>query len=171
MSSYRLDTGGTIDRRRRIAFTFDGRPIAAHPGDTVASALLAAGVRLVGRSFKYHRPRGLVAAGVEEPNGLVTLRQGGRREPNTPATVAEVSDGLVVAVKGLGGYHLAVDAKAVASSWPVGVPITVHAFRRDELFVATLTPQPPPDTTVWIEVDAADHPGRAAWARPAGGGR
>ena len=63
-------------------------------GDTLASALLAAGVRLVGRSFKYHRPRGILTAGSEEPNALVELRSGARREPNTRATVAELFDGL-----------------------------------------------------------------------------
>ena len=65
--------------------------------DTLASALLANGVRLVGRSFKYHRPRGTVAAGAEEPNALVELRSGARREPNTRATVAELYDGLEAA--------------------------------------------------------------------------
>ena len=74
---------------------FDGRQLAAHPGDTLASALLANGVRLVGRSFKYHRPRGVLAAGSEEPNALVTVGQGAAATPNTRATVQEVYDGLV----------------------------------------------------------------------------
>ncbi|PWE29711.1 sarcosine oxidase subunit alpha [Pararhodobacter marinus] len=87
--------GGLIDRSRTLAFTFDGKRYQGHPGDTLASALLANGVRLVGRSFKYHRPRGIVAAGSEEPNALVTLREGARAEPNTRATVAELYDGLV----------------------------------------------------------------------------
>ena len=90
---FRLD-GGAIDRGRSLAFRFDGRPLAGHPGDTLASALLANGVRLVGRSFKYHRPRGIFAAGSEEPNALVELRSGASREPNTRATVAELFDGL-----------------------------------------------------------------------------
>jgi len=63
-------------------------------GDTLASALVANGVRLVGRSFKYHRPRGILTAGSEEPNALVELRTGARREPNTLATTAELYDGL-----------------------------------------------------------------------------
>ncbi len=68
--------------------------MTGHPGDTLASALLANGVRLVGRSFKYHRPRGILSAGSEEPNALVELRSGARREPNTRATTIELYDGL-----------------------------------------------------------------------------
>ena len=90
---FRLD-GGAIDRSRSLAFRFDGRRMTGHPGDTLASALLANGVRLVGRSFKYHRPRGIFSAGSEEPNALVELRSGAHREPNTRATVAELFDGL-----------------------------------------------------------------------------
>ena len=63
-------------------------------GDTLASALLANGVRLVGRSFKYHRPRGFLSAGVEEPNGLFTLGEGARTEPNVPGTTTELYEGL-----------------------------------------------------------------------------
>jgi sarcosine oxidase subunit alpha len=92
---HRLPAGGHIDRATRLAFTFDGRRYEGHPGDTLASALLANGVRLVGRSFKYHRPRGIFSAGVEEPNALVELREGARREPNTRATVVELFDGLI----------------------------------------------------------------------------
>ncbi len=90
----RLSTGGLIDRTRTWRFSFDGRPYRGHPGDTLASALLANDVRLVGRSFKLHRPRGILSAGPEEPNALVELRDGARREPNTRATVAELYDGL-----------------------------------------------------------------------------
>jgi NADPH-dependent 2,4-dienoyl-CoA reductase/sulfur reductase-like enzyme len=71
--SHRVGAGGRIDRSRSIAFTLEGRRLQGFGGDTLASALLAQGVRLLGRSFKYHRPRGLLAAGVEEPNGLLTL--------------------------------------------------------------------------------------------------
>ena len=94
MSASRLPHGGLIDRDRRLLFSFDGRGYAGYPGDTLASALLANDVRLVGRSFKYHRPRGIMTAGPEEPNALVELRQGPRREPNTRATMAELYDGL-----------------------------------------------------------------------------
>ena len=90
----RLSSGGRVDRTRRIEFRFDGQSFEGHPGDTLASALLANGVRLMGRSFKYHRPRGALTAGPEEPSALVELRLGARREPNTRATVAELFDGL-----------------------------------------------------------------------------
>ncbi len=92
--SARLKDGGLIDRSKPLHFTFDGNPYTGYAGDTLASALLANGVRLVGRSFKYHRPRGILTAGSEEPNALVELRSGARREPNTKATTAELYDGL-----------------------------------------------------------------------------
>jgi NADPH-dependent 2,4-dienoyl-CoA reductase/sulfur reductase-like enzyme len=87
-------SGGQIDRSKTLRFQFDGVSYNGHPGDTLASALLANGVRLMGRSFKYHRPRGPISAGSEEPNALVELRSGARQEPNTRATVAELFDGL-----------------------------------------------------------------------------
>src|SRR5215468_9528298 len=90
----RLARGGLIDRSRSLTFQFDGKRFSGCAGDTLASALLAAGVRLVGRSFKYHRPRGILTAGPDEPNALVELRSGARREPNTRATTAELFDGL-----------------------------------------------------------------------------
>jgi sarcosine oxidase subunit alpha len=93
-ASHRLSAGGLVDRGTKLAFTFDGVAYEGHPGDTLASALVANGVRLLGRSFKYHRPRGLLAAGAEEPNALVELREGARREPNTRATAVELFDGL-----------------------------------------------------------------------------
>lgn len=95
--SHRLPHGGLVDRQSPREFTFDGRRYAGYAGDTLASALLANDVRLVGRSFKYHRPRGILSAGNEEPNALVELRTGARREPNTRATVIELYDGLVAA--------------------------------------------------------------------------
>ncbi len=87
-------TGGLVDQSKPLNFSFDGTSYQGYEGDTLASALLANGVRLMGRSFKYHRPRGVVTAGSEEPNALVELRSGGRQEPNTRATVAELYDGL-----------------------------------------------------------------------------
>ena len=92
--SSRLAKGGTIDRQQTYRFSFDGKDYTGCAGDSLASALLANDVRLVGRSFKYHRPRGLLSAGPEEPNALVELRSGARREPNTRATVIELYDGL-----------------------------------------------------------------------------
>ena len=90
----RLAAGGLPDRSKPLRFRFDGQAYAGFAGDTLASALLASGVTLFGRSFKYHRPRGLFSAGPEEPNALVELRTGARREPNTRATVVELYDGL-----------------------------------------------------------------------------
>jgi heterotetrameric sarcosine oxidase alpha subunit len=95
MTSYRLGTGGRIDRGKTHSFRFDGRSFAGHPGDTLASALLAEGVGLMGRSFKYHRPRGVVSSGASEPNALMTIGEGGRREPNTRATMVELFEGLI----------------------------------------------------------------------------
>ncbi|ANH05116.1 sarcosine oxidase subunit alpha family protein [Shinella sp. HZN7] len=94
MTAYRLASGGLIDRSNTIGFTFDGASLSGHAGDTLASALLANDRLLVGRSFKYHRPRGIVTAGPAEPNALVTIGTGARRDPNTKATVAELYDGL-----------------------------------------------------------------------------
>ncbi|MEO1000946.1 MAG: 2Fe-2S iron-sulfur cluster-binding protein, partial [Pseudomonadota bacterium] len=91
----RLPTGGRLlDRSRKLSFTFDGRTFTGHPGDTLASALMASGVSLLGRSFKYHRPRGVVAAGAEEPNALMGLGAGAGFEPNARATVTELHEGL-----------------------------------------------------------------------------
>ncbi|MEM8979653.1 MAG: sarcosine oxidase subunit alpha family protein [Pseudomonadota bacterium] len=90
----RFETGGQIDRESLHKFTFDGKSYTGHAGDTLASALLANGVRLMGRSFKYHRPRGVLTAGSEEPNALVELRGGARQEPNTRATTIELYDRL-----------------------------------------------------------------------------
>lgn len=91
---YRRAEGGRIDRRAEVSFTFDGRRCTGYQGDTLASALLANGVQLVGRSFKYHRPRGIFSAGAEEPNALVALGTQGRTEPNTRATTIELFEGL-----------------------------------------------------------------------------
>jgi sarcosine oxidase subunit alpha len=91
----RTATGGRIDRANPIHFTFDGQRYAGFPGDTLASALLANDVHLVARSFKYHRPRGILSAGSEEPNALVTIDRGaGRMTPNLRATQVELYDGL-----------------------------------------------------------------------------
>jgi sarcosine oxidase subunit alpha len=94
---FRLARGGRIDRSRTFTFRFDGRRYEGHPGDTLASALLANGVRIVGRSFKYHRPRGILTAGFEEPSALIELGVGARREPNLPATTVELFEGLEAA--------------------------------------------------------------------------
>ena len=90
----RLPQGGLIDRSRPLAFTFDDKAYQGFEGDTLASALVANDVSIVGRSFKYHRPRGILTAGSEEPNALVTLRTGAHAEPNTRATTVSLFDGL-----------------------------------------------------------------------------
>ena len=91
--SHRID-GGLIDRSKPLDFQFNGKKMQGYQGDTLASALLANGKLLVGRSFKYHRPRGILTAGSEEPNALVHLRSGAHTEPNTRATIAELYEGL-----------------------------------------------------------------------------
>ncbi len=92
--STRLATGGRlIDRTKRLSFTFNGRHLSGYAGDTLASALLAKDQMLVGRSFKYHRPRGIVASGHEEPNALLGLGSGARFEPTQRATVTDLFEG------------------------------------------------------------------------------
>jgi sarcosine oxidase, subunit alpha len=94
---FRLAEGGRIDRGKPIAFGFNGKRIEAYAGDTVASALLANGIHFVGRSFKYHRPRGILSHGVEEANALFSVdRGGGRIDPNNRASGIEAVDGLSV---------------------------------------------------------------------------
>ena len=89
--SLRTAHGGCIDRARPLRFVFDGKSYSGCIGDTLASGLLANGVHLVGRSFKYHRPRGILAAGSEEPNALVTVsRDAARCTPNLRATQVEL---------------------------------------------------------------------------------
>ncbi|WP_424986487.1 sarcosine oxidase subunit alpha family protein [Microbulbifer sp. S227A] len=90
----RLAGKGVIDRARPVRFTFDGVAHDGFAGDTLASALLANGIRIQGRSFKYHRPRGVLSAGSEEPNALMTIGSGVAAEPNVRATVQEIYEGL-----------------------------------------------------------------------------
>jgi sarcosine oxidase subunit alpha len=94
MKNNRLGTGGLIDRSKPINFKFDGKHYRGFEGDTLASALIANGVKLVGRSFKYHRPRGIMTAGSEEPNALVEIHKNGTCEPNTRATMIKLFEGL-----------------------------------------------------------------------------
>ena len=94
MKQIRRIAGGFIDRKTPLSFEFNGRRFEGYQGDTLASALIANGQTLVGRSFKYHRPRGIFSAGSEEPNALVELRKGAFQEPNTRATTVELFDQL-----------------------------------------------------------------------------
>ncbi|HRY24254.1 MAG TPA: sarcosine oxidase subunit alpha family protein [Geminicoccaceae bacterium] len=130
--AFRLRTGGRIDRTSRLAFTFDGRRYKGLAGDTLASALLANGVKLFGRSFKHHRRRGIMGFGVEEPNALVTIGNGAAAEPNTRATMVELAEGLeatsqnrwptlsldLQAVNGLAGRFLGAGFYYKTFKWP-----------------------------------------------------
>lgn len=91
----RLDAGGRIDRARPVTFEFNGRRYPAYLGDTLASALLANGVSIVSRSFKYHRPRGIIGAGSEESNAILQIGTGATTQPDLRATQVELFDGLV----------------------------------------------------------------------------
>ena len=91
---FRLPDGGRVDRTTGVAFSFNGRRYFGHKGDTLASALMANGVHLVGRSCKYHRPRGILGSGAEEPNALVQLGTGARTDPNMRATTVDLFEGL-----------------------------------------------------------------------------
>ncbi|MEO1789579.1 MAG: 2Fe-2S iron-sulfur cluster-binding protein, partial [Pseudomonadota bacterium] len=94
MSTRLPSDGRLIDRDARVEFTFNGKRMAGYDGDTLASAMLGAGQMLMGRSFKYHRPRSVVASGAEEPNALMNLGSGRRLEPNQRATTTELFEGL-----------------------------------------------------------------------------
>ncbi|MCB5204335.1 sarcosine oxidase subunit alpha [Neorhizobium sp. T786] len=97
LGAFRIKGAGRLTPARTSRFTFDGKSYTAMEGDTVASALLAHGVHLIGRSFKYHRPRGVLSAGPEEPNALLDVsRDAARRQPNVRATVQEVFDGAKI---------------------------------------------------------------------------
>ena len=95
MSARRLPQGGRIDRNQKIKFSWDGNSMTGFAGDSLASALLANGETVLGRSFKYHRPRGVTSAGVEESGALVTIGEGNRCDPNVRATSQEIYEGLV----------------------------------------------------------------------------
>ncbi len=95
MAGKRLKNGGRIDRKQPLGFRFDGKAYEGYRGDTLASALLANGVSVVGRSFKLHRPRGIVGKGAEEPNAILQIGTGAATQPNLRATQVELYDGLV----------------------------------------------------------------------------
>ena len=92
--NYRLDKTGLVNREKKLSFKFNGKKYFGYEGDTLASALIANGVHLVGRSFKYHRPRGFFGAGVDEPYAIVQLYRNGETEPNVRATEQELFEGL-----------------------------------------------------------------------------
>ena len=95
MTAKRLENGGHIDRSKALQFTWDGRALSGYQGDSLASALLANNQSIIARSFKYHRPRGIMSSGVEESGALVTIGTGAYRDPNVRATTQSLYDGLV----------------------------------------------------------------------------
>jgi sarcosine oxidase subunit alpha len=121
---FRLTAGGEIDRARPLQFWWDERALQGYVGDTVAAALLANGVHTVARSFKYHRPRGIMTAGPEEPNALVTVHEGtDREEPNVRATCIALTDGLRVRSQNRWPslrFDLGATSSLLAGLWPAG---------------------------------------------------
>ncbi len=143
-SSYRLERGTGVDTSTPVVFRYDGVAYQGVAGDTLASALLANGVRLVGRSFKYHRPRGIFTAGPEEPNALVQLEEGEFTEPNTRATQIQLYPGLsarsqncfpsvkfdVGAVNSLASRFLPAGFYYKTFMWPASLWMTYEKFIR-----------------------------------------
>ena len=156
---YRLADGGRIDRRTRLQFTFDGRRCEGHPGDTLASALLANGVTLVARSWKYHRPRGIVGSGVEEPNAIVQLETGARTVPNARATEVTLYEGLaarsvnawpsldfdLVSLAGFCGRLMPAGFYYKTFMWPKRFWMKYEHFIRKASGLGTAPEQPDPD--------------------------
>ena len=152
--------GGLVDRSKPIAFRFDGRTLQGFEGDTLASALLANGRHLVGRSFKYHRPRGIFGSNVEEPNALVELGTEGRLTPNVQATVQELYEGLLarsqnrwpslrfdlMAVNNLFSRFLTAGFYYKTFMWPVGAWEFYEKFIRRAAGMGKGTHLPDPDT-------------------------
>jgi len=91
----RTHQGGRIDRKKPLRFQFNGKEYTGYSGDTLASALLANGLSIVARSWKYHRPRGIIGDGAEEPNALMQVGKGNKTIPNVRATQAELYDGMI----------------------------------------------------------------------------
>ena len=156
----RLAAGGRIDRGRPLSFTFNGKRYEGYQGDTVASALLANGVHLVGRSFKYHRPRGIVGRGQEEPNALLQIGTGAGALPNYRATEVELQDGLVArsvncwpsarfdvgAVFGLFSWFLPPGFYYKTFMWPRRLWPTYERFIRRAAGLGESPREPDPDT-------------------------
>ncbi len=156
---HRLDQGGRIDRGKPLNFTFDGRRHQGFEGDTVASALLANGVSVVGRSFKYHRPRGIVGRGPEEPNALLQVGTGAKTTPNLRATEVELYEGLVAksvnawpsanrdigAVIGLFSPFLAPGFYYKTFMWPRRLWKTYERFIRRFAGLGVASREPDPD--------------------------
>ncbi len=122
-AGFRLPAGGRIDRARPLSFRWNGHDLPAFSGDTIASALLANRVRIVGRGMKFHRPRGTLTAGIEEPNALVTIGAGATIEPNARATMIPVREGLEVQAQNCWpsvAFDLGRMFDATSPLWPAG---------------------------------------------------
>jgi heterotetrameric sarcosine oxidase alpha subunit len=170
MTSYRLPSGGLVDRGSTLRFSFDGKAFSGCEGDSLASALLANGRQLVGRSFKYHRPRGILTAGASEPNALVTVGSGGRTEPNTRATMQELYDGLeaksqnrwpslafdIGSLNGLLSPFLSAGFYYKTFMWPAGLWESLYEpFIRRAAGLGRATYEPDPDSyeKCWAHCD------------------
>ncbi|MBT4933809.1 MAG: sarcosine oxidase subunit alpha family protein [Rhodospirillaceae bacterium] len=159
-SRNRLAEGGRIERTKTLAFTFNGRRYTGFKGDTLASALLANGVKALARSFKYHRPRGLYSAGVEEPNAVVQLENGARTRPNLQATEIELYDGLsaksvncwpsvefdIGAVNSLAARLLPAGFYYKTFMWPKSFWMAYERIIRNAAGLGTAPKLPDPDT-------------------------
>ena len=157
--AFRRPLGGRIDRSKPLNFAFNGRAYRGYAGDTLASALLANGVRVVARSFKYHRPRGIVAAGPEEPNAHVRIGSGARALPNLPATMVELYEGLTAAsincwphvefdlgaVAGLCSHVLPAGFYYKTFMWPHGAWMWYEKFIRNAAGLGRTPEAPDPD--------------------------
>ncbi len=155
----RLPAGGRIDRRTRLHFTFNGKRYDGHAGDTLAAALLANGVHVVARSWKYHRPRGLVACGVEEPNAIVQLETGAATVPNARATEVMLYEGLVassvnawpsvdfdlMAVAGLFARIMPAGFYYKTFMWPKSLWMKYEHYIRKAAGLGTAPTEPDPD--------------------------
>jgi sarcosine oxidase subunit alpha len=157
--NHRLPSGGRIDRRKPRQFTFNGRRYEGHAGDTLASALLANGVSVVARSWKYHRPRGIVGSGVEEPNAIVQLETGAHTVPNARATEVALYDGLVassvnawpsvdfdlMALSGLFSRYLPAGFYYKTFMWPRSLWMTYERYIRRASGLGAAPAEPDPD--------------------------
>jgi sarcosine oxidase, subunit alpha len=156
----RLKQGGRIDRTKPLSFSFNGRHYKGFEGDTLASALLANGVTMLARSFKYHRPRGLYSAGIEEPNAVVQLETDARTRPNLQATEIELYDGLtaksvncwpsvefdISAINGFASRLLPAGFYYKTFMWPKSFWMGYERIIRNAAGLGRAPSQPDPDT-------------------------
>jgi len=156
----RLNDGGRINRTQSLTFTFNGKRYTGYEGDTLASALLGNGVGIVARSFKYHRPRGIFSAGIEEPNAVVQLETGARTRPNLQATEIELYDGLsatsvncwpsvkydVGAINNLAARLLPAGFYYKTFMWPKSFWMTYERVIRNAAGLGKAPTRPDPDT-------------------------